>query len=97
MPYAVAVGQAAARHAIALENALAGFLHAFAANLVQAAIRLVPLGQRDGVKALAALEPIILATAKRACLATLDDLGACTLMSDIVSMRHETQYSRIFR
>ncbi|WP_371418935.1 urease accessory protein UreF [Labrys sp. KNU-23] len=97
MPYAVAVGQAAAHHGIALEQALAGFLHAFTANLVQAAIRLVPLGQRDGVQALAALEPIMLATARRASLATLDDLGACTLMSDIVSMRHEIQYSRIFR
>lgn len=96
-PYAVAVGQAAAQHGIGLEQALAGFLHAFTANLVQAAIRLVPLGQRDGVQALAALEPIMLATARRACLATLDDLGACTLMSDIVSMQHETQYSRIFR
>nr|WP_210203201.1 urease accessory protein UreF [Labrys okinawensis] len=97
MPYAVAIGQAAARHGIALDQALAGFLHAFTANLIQAAIRLVPLGQRDGVLSLAALEPIILATARRASLATLDDLGACTLMSDIVSMRHETQYSRIFR
>lgn len=97
MPYPIAVGQAAAHHGIGLEQALAGFLHAFTANLVQAAIRLVPLGQRDGVQALAALEPIMLATAKRACRAALDDLGACTLMSDIVSMQHETQYSRIFR
>lgn len=97
MPYPIAVGQAAAHHGIGLEQALAGFLHAFTANLVQAAIRLVPLGQRDGVQALAALEPIMLATAKRACHAALDDLGACTLMSDIVSMQHETQYSRIFR
>lgn len=97
MPYPIAVGQAAAHHGIGLEQALAGFLHAFTSNLVQAAIRLVPLGQRDGVQALAALEPIMLATAKRACRAALDDLGACTLMSDIVSMQHETQYSRIFR
>ncbi|OCC06753.1 urease accessory protein UreF [Labrys sp. WJW] len=97
MPYPIAVGQAAAHHGIGLEQALAGFLHAFTANLVQAAIRLVPLGQRDGVQALATLEPIMLATAKRACHAALDDLGACTLMSDIVSMQHETQYSRIFR
>lgn len=97
MPYPIAVGLAAARHGIALEQTLAGFLHAFTANLIQAAIRLVPLGQRDGVLALAALEQIILSTASRASLASLDDLGACTLMSDIVSMRHETQYSRIFR
>lgn len=97
MPYAIAVGRAAAHHAISLEDTLAAFLQAFATNLIQAAIRLVPIGQRDGIRALAMLEPIVLATARRAAQATLDDLGSCTLMSDIVSMRHETQYSRIFR
>lgn len=96
-PYPIAVGQAAARHGIDLEAALTAFLHAFTSNLVQAAVRLVPLGQRDGVKALVELEATVLATARRAAASTLDDLGACTVMSDILSMRHETQYSRVFR
>lgn len=97
MPYAVAVGLAAARQEIGLNQALAAYLHAFTSNLVQCAVRLVPLGQRDGVAALARLEPVILAVANRAAGSTLDDLGSCTMMSDILSMKHEIQYSRVFR
>ncbi len=97
MPYSVAVGAAAARHAIRLEDALVAYLHAFASNLVQASVRLVPLGQRDGVGALAALEPVVLRVARKAAASTLDDLGSCTLVADIMAMNHETQYSRVFR
>lgn len=95
--YPVAVGSAAARHGIAITDALTAYLHAFASNLVQACVRLVPLGQRDGVATLAALEPVILRTAGRAAASTLDDLGSCTIRADILSMNHETQYSRVFR
>lgn len=95
--YPVAVGAAAARHAVRLEDVLTAYLHAFASNLVQACVRLVPLGQRDGVATLAALEPVVLRTARRAAGSTLDDLGSCTILADIMSMNHETQYSRVFR
>lgn len=96
-PYPVAVGRAARDQNIALDAVLTAYSHAFASNLVQAAVRLVPLGQRDGVAALAALEPVILDTASRASHSTLDDLGTATVLSDIAAMRHETQYSRVFR
>lgn len=96
-PYPVEVGITAARHHIALEPALNAYLHAFASNLIQAAVRLVPLGQRDGVAVLAALEDAILTTAGRAARSTLDDLGSAAFRSDIMSMKHETQYSRVFR
>ena len=96
-PYPVAVGAAAALHGIALEPILVAFLHAFASNLVQASVRLVPLGQRDGVATMAALERLILETVRRAAASTLDDLGSATFMSEIMAMKHETQYSRVFR
>ncbi len=96
-PYPVAVGITAARHGIPLGDTLAAFLHAFTSNLIQAAVRLVPLGQRDGVAAIAALEPVVLATAARAENSTLDDLGSCAVMSEIMSMKHEALYSRVFR
>jgi len=51
---------AAARPGVAL---LKGYLHAFAANLISAAVRTVPLGQTDGQRALAALEPAVRRTA----------------------------------
>ncbi|WP_245429037.1 urease accessory protein UreF [Phyllobacterium phragmitis] len=95
--YPIAVGAVAGAHGVGLEAALAAYLHAFASNLIQGAVRLVPLGQSDGVATLAALEHVILDLAARAAGSTLDDLGSAAIMSDIMAMQHETQYSRVFR
>lgn len=96
-PYPIAVAMTAASHGIDLQATLGAYLHAFTSNLIQAAARLVPLGQRDGVAAMAAMEPAILATAERAARSSLDDLGSATVMSEIMAMKHEIQYSRVFR
>ncbi|MBS0546512.1 MAG: urease accessory protein UreF [Proteobacteria bacterium] len=94
----VAVALAAAVHGIALEQALGGYLHAFTANLVSAAVRAVPLGQSDGQLALAALEVYVSETAHAALAVTdLDEVGTATPLLDWCSMRHETQYTRLFR
>jgi urease accessory protein len=95
--YPVAVGAATAAHGIAETLAVGAFLHAVAANLISAAVRLVPLGQTDGQRALAALEPVVAATVQAAGATPLDDIGGYALRSDIASMRHETQYTRLFR
>ncbi len=95
--YPVAVGVAAAGHGIAAETAVGAFLHALVSNWISAGVRLVPLGQTDGQRVLAALEDVIAATAQRALAASLDDLGSATVRADIGSMRHETQYTRLFR
>ena len=89
---------AAAVHGIALEPALAGYLHAFTANLISAALRAVPLGQTDGQIALAALEASV-NDATRAAIAvdSLDEVGTATPLLDWCSLRHETQYTRLFR
>ena len=95
--YPVAVGVAAAGHGIALGSALNAYLHAVAANFVSAGVRLIPLGQTDGQRLLAALEPVVAATATRAAATRLEDVGGAAFRADIASMRHETQYTRIFR
>ena len=95
--YPVAVAVAAAGHGITLEPALAAFLQAVAANWVSAGVRLIPLGQTDGQRVLAALESVVATTAKRALTATLDDLGSSAFRADLASARHETQYTRLFR
>jgi urease accessory protein len=97
LAYPVAVGMAAAGHCIPLEDALTAFLHAVAANLVSAGVRLVPLGQTDGQRVLASLEPAIAAAARRARATALDDIGGAAFRADIASMRHERQYTRLFR
>jgi urease accessory protein len=96
LPAAVAL--AAAAHGIALEPALTGYLHAFTANLISAALRTVPLGQTDGQLALAALERAVNAAAQAAMVVTsLDEVGTATPLLDWCSLRHETQYTRLFR
>ncbi len=95
--YCVAVGAVAGLHGIPLADALPAYLQAFVSNLAQAAIRLSVCGQTDAVAMIAALEAAVTETASRAAEATLDDLGSATLISDIMSMQHETQHSRLFR
>ena len=58
VPFPVAVGVAAGDHHIALSSALHAYVHAFTANLVSAAVRLVPLGHTDGQRALMRLESL---------------------------------------
>ncbi len=96
-PYAVAVGALAGKAGIDADAVCCGYLQAFAANLISAAVRLVPLGQSAGLAVLAALEPAILAVAYATRAATLDDLGGACFRSDLAAMRHETQYTRLFR
>lgn len=96
-PYAVVVGAAAGAHGVPLEPAFAVFLQAFVGNLAQAAIRLGVTGQSGAVSTVAALEGELTETAGRAAISTLDDLGSGAIVSEIMSMKHETHYSRLFR
>jgi urease accessory protein len=93
----VAVGLASAGHGIALSPALNGYLHAMTANLISSGMRLVPLGQTDGQRVLAALEPVATATAVRALITPIGEVGGAAFRADLASMRHETQYTRLFR
>jgi urease accessory protein len=95
--YPVAVAVAAAGHGIAVDAALNAYLHAVTANLISAGVRLIPLGQTDGQRLLAAFEPVVAATAVRALATPLDQAGGAAFRADIASMRHETQYTRLFR
>jgi urease accessory protein len=95
--YPLAVAAVAACHGIPLGLLLPAYLQAFAANLVSAAVRLVPLGQTDGQRTIAALEPIGAEVAIAAAACILDELGTATLAVDLCSIHHETQHTRLFR
>ena len=97
LPYSVAVGALAADHQIDEDATAAAYLQAMAANLISAAVRLVPLGQTSGLRVLVGLEPTVVAVAAETRTATLDDLGGSCFRSDIAAMRHETQHTRLFR
>ena len=99
VPPALAVvhGVASAKEGIPANLALAAFLQSYVANLVTAGVRLIPLGQTDGQRAIAALEQAVLAATEEGLAATIDDLGSAGFMVDLASMQHETQYTRLFR
>jgi urease accessory protein len=95
--YPVAVGLVSAAHAIPLAPAMHAFLHALVSNWISAGARLVPLGQTDSQRVLAALEPVVVVTARRALESSLDDVASATFRADLAGLRHETQYTRLFR
>jgi urease accessory protein len=95
--YPVAVGLVSAAHAVPLAPAMHAFLHAVVSNWISAGARLVPLGQTDSQRILVGLEADVAATARRALASSLDDLGSATFRADLASLRHETQYTRLFR
>jgi urease accessory protein len=95
--YPVAVALAAAAEGVPLRPALAAYAGAFVANLVSAGVRAIPIGQTDGQRIIAALAPAVEAVARLAETATLDDLGGAALRADVASMKHEIQYTRLFR
>ncbi|MGE5269016.1 MAG: urease accessory protein UreF [Thiohalocapsa sp.] len=90
-------GAAAAQAGIALADALVGYLQAFAANIISAGLRLGIVGQTDGQRILAALEPVIAAAAAASQRRSAEDFGSAGFAADLLSMQHETQYSRLFR
>ncbi|PIB24241.1 hypothetical protein BFP76_03185 [Amylibacter kogurei] len=97
MPLPVALGVAARREDVPLNDLIPLYLHSFAANIIAAGVRFIPLGQTDGQRVLHALFDQIDDIAKQAETASLDDLGSACFWSDIASMKHENMTTRIFR
>ena len=94
---AVVLGVRSARQDLPLSLSLPAFLQSYAANLVTAGVRLIPLGQTDGQLAIAALEETVLLAGEKAENTKIEDLGSAGFMVDLASMAHETQYTRLFR
>ena len=80
-----------------LDHALQAYSFGWAENMTQAALKSVPLGQSAGQRMLARLAREIPLAVQTAMQITDDDRQAFSPMLAILSARHETQYSRIFR
>lgn len=78
-------------------EALQAYLWSGLENQVMAAVKAVPLGQTDGQKILLALGERIAPLAAQAAAMSDDELGNFAPGLALLSSRHETQYSRIFR
>ncbi|MEO1265353.1 MAG: urease accessory UreF family protein, partial [Pseudomonadota bacterium] len=95
--YPAAVGLAARERGLPLHATLEAYAVAAQTNLISAGIRLSLIGQRDGQRIIARLQPDARNAAVLALQATEDDLGSATIAADISAMRHETQTVRLFR
>lgn len=95
--YCIAYGLAASHWQIDLETALLGYFQSWVVNLVNAGVKLIPLGQTQGQQVIANLgEAIALATTTVRTWND-DDLESNSWGLQLASMNHESLYSRIFR
>lgn len=95
--YPVAAGEACKSMGIDQHQALIAYLQGFCSALVSVALRLVPLGQTNGLIAMRNLAPLLSAAAGKAAAASLDDIGTSCVAAEIAAMQHETLHPRIFR
>lgn len=96
-PYPVAFGCAARLMDFPLNLTLDLFVQAFVANLVSAAVRLVPLGQTEGQRITLSLAPMIQKVAHNARQGDVDQIANTAVRIDLASMQHETLTTRLFQ
>lgn len=95
--YAALFALAASDARASARDTAVAYLWSWAENQVLAAVKLIPLGQTDGQRALEAIRrriPELVAAATRL---TAEDIGSTTPLAVMASAWHETQYTRLFR
>ena len=97
LPYPTAMAAATVMLETPLEAALHAYLFSWVENQVLAALKGVPLGQMAGQRMLLKLEDAVVEAARIALLLEDDDISNWTPGLSLLSMQHETLYSRIFR
>jgi urease accessory protein len=97
MALPVALGRAARLGGLPPGPVAAVALQGFATTLVQAAQRLMPLGQTQAQRIVLRLAPVCEAVAGEAVERSPDEIGSCSWAVDVASMRHERLEPRIFR
>jgi urease accessory protein len=95
--YPIAFAIAASRTQASVQDCALAFAFGWAENMVQAAIKAVPLGQSAGQKILQHLSQEIPSAVEKAMQSTDNQRQAFSPMLAILSSQHETQYSRLFR
>ena len=93
----IAFALAALQTGAPLREALLSFGFGWAENMVQAALKAVPLGQSAGQRVLASLVVDLPAAVDHAASLMDSERQAFTPMLAILSAQHEAQYSRLFR
>lgn len=95
--YPVATGYMCAAYSLPLGPSLSSWYQSLSLSLVSAGVRLIPLGQTDGLRALDTLGQSVIQAYQSALSIEWEDLGTAAPLLEIDSIHHETQYSRLFR
>ena len=95
--HAVVFGAVTGRCGASPDIAAAAFLQSTAALLVGAGLRLLPIGQLDGQRVLASMRAAIARLARRAAVASVDDMWSFTPGLEIAGVRHADLEGRLFR
>ncbi len=95
--FAIAFAIVAEAWQITLQSALLGYLYSWSSNLINAGVKLVPLGQTAGQQLLLDLQVPLQRATHEILLLSDDCLGSCGWGLALASMAHEHQYSRLFR
>lgn len=95
--YAIAYGLAAAQWQLPEQDTILAYLHSWSSNLINAGVKLIPLGQTQGQQGLMTLYPLIKQVSQEILRLEDDQLESCGWGLTLASMSHETQYSRLFR
>ncbi len=95
--HAVVFGVLTGRHGAEPETTAAAYLHSTAVLLVNAGLRLLPIGQLDGQRILSTLRPLLIELAARAAAAGGDDLWSFAPALEIAGCQHAELDMRLFR
>ncbi|MEO7336114.1 MAG: urease accessory UreF family protein, partial [Caldimonas sp.] len=93
----LAFALAASQSGAPIRESVLAYAFGWAENMIQAAVKTIPLGQSAGQRVLAALVGAIPDAVDRALSLPFDARQAFTPMLAILSAQHESQYSRLFR
>jgi urease accessory protein len=94
--YCIAFGIFAAAMQISKIDALTGFYYNAASGMITNCVKLIPLGQKDGLKLMFSIKPLILQLAERSLNPDKELIGLCCPGFDIRCMQHEHLYSRLY-
>ncbi len=95
--YAIAYGLASYYLQIDHLSATISYIHSWTSNLINAGVKLIPLGQTSGQKILFTLNPHIQQIAEQIIILPDNELHCLSWGLSLASMQHETQYTRLFR
>jgi urease accessory protein len=94
--YCIAFGIFSAAMEISKIDVLTGFYYNAASGMITNCVKLIPLGQQDGLKLLFSVKPLILQLAELSVNPDRDLIGLCCPGLDIRCMQHEHLYSRLY-